>query len=94
MAAKMTNKFWIPVGALMAVAIWAVPPTASKAQQKQNLAPRSAEARHYAACMALARRDPKAAHESALEGATRPRPRSVVGAQAAVSSTQPPPVSP
>ncbi len=66
MTAKMTNKFWIPVGALMAVAIWAVPPTASKAQQNQNLAPRSAEARHYAACMALARRDPNAAHESAL----------------------------
>jgi tetratricopeptide (TPR) repeat protein len=66
MTAKTTNKFWISAGALMAVAVLTVPTTASKAQQKQDPAPRSAEARHYAACMALARKDPKAAHASAL----------------------------
>ena len=66
MTVKTTNKFWNPLGALMAVAIIAASPTASSAQQQQNLEPRSAEAREYDSCMALARRDPKAAHESAL----------------------------
>ena len=66
MTAKTTNKFWIPVGAMLAVAIGAVLPTASSAQQKHNPVPRSAEARQYSACKALARQDPKAAHESAL----------------------------
>ena len=66
MTAQTTNKFWILVGAVMAVAISALPQIGSKAQQRQDLAPRSEEARHYAACMALARKDPKAAHESAL----------------------------
>ena len=51
---------------ILAIAMATVPPAASQAQQNQNPAPRSAAARHYAACMALARKDPKAAHESAL----------------------------
>ena len=66
MTAKTTNTIWVLVSAMLVVAIMAVPPTSSMAQQKPNLAPRSAEARHYDACMALARSDPKAAHESAL----------------------------
>lgn len=36
------------------------------AQRPDNYVPRSLEAREYAACMKLARNDPKAAHESAL----------------------------
>ena len=70
MTAKTTNRIWIPVGARLAVtilgAMLAVLPGATTAQQRENLAPRSAEARQYAACMTLARRDPKAAHDSAL----------------------------
>ena len=66
MTAKTTNMYWTASVAMMAVAISAMLPIASKAQQKQQLAPRSAEGRHYVACMSLARRDPKSAHESAL----------------------------
>jgi tetratricopeptide (TPR) repeat protein len=36
------------------------------AQQAPDIEPRTAEAREYAACMQIARADPKAAHESAL----------------------------
>ena len=51
---------------MLAVAIGAVAPSPSFAQKSQKLVPQSAQARQYQACMALTRRDPKAAHESAL----------------------------
>jgi len=66
MTARTTNRFWIAAVAVMAVAISVTMPAESPAEQKRDPGPQSAEAREYAACMALARRDPKAAHESAL----------------------------
>jgi len=66
MTTKTTNKFWHAAGIVMAVALGAVAPPASFAQDSQSLAPKSAQARQYQACMALSRRDAQAAHDSAL----------------------------
>ena len=58
---------WLGVIAAIAVVLLAslvFPP--ATAQQKKPLEPQSAESRQYTACMTLARRNPTAAHESAL----------------------------
>jgi tetratricopeptide (TPR) repeat protein len=63
MTAKTTNRFWIRAAAVLAVAMATAAP---RAQEAPAPGPSSAGAQRYKACMALARRDAKAAHESAL----------------------------
>jgi tetratricopeptide (TPR) repeat protein len=65
MAAESTNKFWFPLGALMGVVLWVYLCGGISAWAASGPVPKSVDARHYEACMALARQDPKAAHESA-----------------------------
>lgn len=59
-----TGKSFLPVLVLLVVLAEAVSPAA--AQRPDNYTPQSLEAREYAACMKLARSNPRAAHESAL----------------------------
>jgi tetratricopeptide (TPR) repeat protein len=67
MTAKTTNRYRVLRGIFAAaVAVGASVPVASAAPQSGNPVPRSENARQYSACMALARKVPKAAQDSAL----------------------------